>query len=427
MNAMVSHRRPHPLQTFRFWFFVFGAVAVTLVWRFELLPFQLSHPETGRKQVESFTEVQLAEPTVWEEPTRRPPQKQTLVPRPPLFEADVKSFRDASFLAREVSQPSEVTEPSSIAWDAPALQAPFDGPETAHASATSPLPVPEITPASSEAPVYLALSEPPAGPTSGVLQIASTSDPAASGETPPPQLAEPAAAPSATAPDMSDIDRLTQSNDVVDHIEAHRELSRLYWQQPESRGAIRERIEALAQRIYFSPQTHYMPAHEIQSGDRLQTIAQQYGVPWQYLAKLNRVEPERVRAGQRIKVIKGPFSAVIDLSDYEITVHAHGYFVTRYPVGIGQDGSTPLGAFTVENKLVDPTYYGPDGVIEHDDPSNPLGERWIDIGNSYGIHGTIEPDSIGQSLSRGCIRMHNDDVAAVYDLLTIGSEVTIRE
>jgi lipoprotein-anchoring transpeptidase ErfK/SrfK len=170
-----------------------------------------------------------------------------------------------------------------------------------------------------------------------------------------------------------------------------------------------------------------MPAHEIQSGDRLQTIAQQYDVPWQYLAKLNRVEPQRVRAGQRIKVIKGPFSAVIDLSDYELTVHAHGYFVTRYPVGIGQDGSTPVGAFTIENKLVDPTYYGPDGVVEHDDPSNPLGERWIDIGNSYGIHGTIEPDSIGQSMSRGCIRMHNDDVAAVYDLLSIGSEVTIRE
>ena len=77
-------------------------------------------------------------------------------------------------------------------------------------------------------------------------------------------------------------------------------------------------------------------------------------------------------------------------------------------------------------KLVDPTYYGPDGVIAHDDPANPLGERWIDIGNSYGIHGTIDPASIGKSESQGCIRLHNDDVEAVYDLLTIGSEVVIR-
>jgi L,D-transpeptidase ErfK/SrfK len=87
----------------------------------------------------------------------------------------------------------------------------------------------------------------------------------------------------------------------------------------------------------------------------------------------------------------------------------------------------PVSKFTVENKQVDPTYYGPDSVIEHDDQANPLGERWIDIGNSYGIHGTIDSGSIGRNESRGCIRMHNDDVAAVYDLLTIGSEVTIRE
>src|SRR5690606_10194684 len=141
---------------------------------------------------------------------------------------------------------------------------------------------------------------------------------------------------------------------------------------------------------------------------------------------LNRVDPRRVRAGQRLKVIKGPFSAIVDLSDYELTIHAHGYFVTRYPVGIGKDGSSPIGKFAGLEKLVDPTYYGPDGVVNHDDPANPLGDRWIDIGNSYGIHGTIDPASIGKSESQGCIRLHNDDVEAVYDLLTIGSEVVIR-
>ena len=99
----------------------------------------------------------------------------------------------------------------------------------------------------------------------------------------------------------------------------------------------------------------------------------------------------------------------------------------QFTVGIGKDGSTPLGSFTVKNKQVDPTYYGPDGVIDHDDPANPLGEYWIDIGDSYGIHGTIDPGSIGASESRGCIRMHNDDVAAVFDLLGIGSTVTILE
>jgi lipoprotein-anchoring transpeptidase ErfK/SrfK len=65
-------------------------------------------------------------------------------------------------------------------------------------------------------------------------------------------------------------------------------------------------------------------------------------------------------------------------------------------------------------------------VIPHGDPQNPLGERWIDIGDSYGIHGTIDPASVGKNESRGCVRMLNSDVEEVYDFLVIGSEVTIE-
>ncbi|MFO1092947.1 MAG: L,D-transpeptidase [Planctomycetaceae bacterium] len=133
----------------------------------------------------------------------------------------------------------------------------------------------------------------------------------------------------------------------------------------------------------------------------------------------------RLKAGQSLKVIKGPFGDV-DLSDYEITVHCHGHYVYRFPVGIGKDGSTPIGTFTVEDKVVNPQYNGPEGTIAADDPANPIGERWISLGGGYGIHGTIDPDSIGKSESRGCIRMHNKDVEIVYDLLTVGSEVVIQ-
>jgi lipoprotein-anchoring transpeptidase ErfK/SrfK len=65
-------------------------------------------------------------------------------------------------------------------------------------------------------------------------------------------------------------------------------------------------------------------------------------------------------------------------------------------------------------------------VIDGDDPQNPLGPRWLDLGNSYGIHGTIDPASIGKAESRGCIRMRNQDVKEVFDMLGVGSEVTIR-
>ena len=135
-----------------------------------------------------------------------------------------------------------------------------------------------------------------------------------------------------------------------------------------------------------------------------------------------------LQLGQKLKVVKGPFAAIVDLQDFTLTVHLQGYYVKRYDVGIGKDGSSPLGKFSVQNKVENPQYTGPDGrVISGDDPKNPLGERWIDLGDSYGIHGTIDPDSIGKAASRGCIRLRDKDIVEVYDFLVRGSEVVIRK
>ena len=136
--------------------------------------------------------------------------------------------------------------------------------------------------------------------------------------------------------------------------------------------------------------------------------------------------PKVLKGLKKLKVIKGPFSAVVSLSRFELTLHAHGYYVHQYKIGIGKPGTTPVGRFTIQEKLRNPTYYGPDGVVAADNPENPLGERWLGLGDGYGIHGTIEPASIGRAVSRGCVRMHAADVAEVYDLLEVGSEVIIR-
>ncbi len=223
-----------------------------------------------------------------------------------------------------------------------------------------------------------------------------------------------------------DLSAIRQLLEDGDDIEAHRRMSEWYWKEPQSRPAFQQQLEQLARKIYLQPHPHYMDPHVVQPAQMLSSVAKEYSVPWQYLAKLNRTDPKRIKPGQKLKVIKGPFSAVVDLSDFELTIHAHGYFVKRYDVGIGRDNSSPYGQFKVLDKLTDPTYYGPTKVIEHDDPENPLGEYWISIGDSFGIHGTIDPDSIGKAESEGCIRLRNDDIAEVYDFLSIGSEVVIR-
>lgn len=213
--------------------------------------------------------------------------------------------------------------------------------------------------------------------------------------------------------------------DAGNYVEAQQALSRWYWQQPAERERLLPQLNKLAQPLYFAPQPQYYEPYVVKPGDQLRLVGQRFGLSWEYIAKLNHIDARKIRMGQKLKVVPGPFGAIVFLDRYELVVHLGGSFVKSYRVGVGKDGATPLGTFAVKNKMVDPTYYGPEGVISHDDPSNPLGERWIDIGDGYGIHGTIEPGTIGKNESRGCIRMLNSDVEEVYDFLVIGSEVRI--
>jgi LysM repeat protein len=223
---------------------------------------------------------------------------------------------------------------------------------------------------------------------------------------------------------LREIDSLLRQDNVV---EAHFALSTLYWKEVEQRPVFLRRLESTAAKIFTDPHQHFSPPYLVQPGDTLESIGQQYSIPWQYLSRLNRIEPKELQAGQELKVMKGPFSAVVDLARFELTIHAHGYYVHRYPVGIGHADSTPVGEFQVQERLENPTWFGPNGEqVDADDPQNPLGEYWIGLGDHIGIHGTIDPDSIGTNRSRGCIHMRDNDIAEVFGLLGPGSSVRIR-
>jgi lipoprotein-anchoring transpeptidase ErfK/SrfK len=420
---MRRHARPHPLQSFRFWFVILAAAGVAAAWKLDLLPApqRAAPPESAASDVDLGTSVASgpfgeetfrdgflgqSEPGTEDENSEEPPA-------PPPGSAGSDMPRVMPRVSRIPEHPFGPARPEFVA-------APHDQPEPGPDGPT---------------PAFTRNLDSDRGPAGSILQAVNEESTSAS---PPPAAA--AAAPTAVVPssnsvttaaapaalDLSSIDALLESGDPQSEIEAHRTMSKLYWEQPQSRAQLRERIDAAARRIYFQSHPHYMDACVVQPGDTLEALAKPYDVTWEYLARLNRVDPARIRAGQKLKVIKGPFSAIVDLSDFELTVHCHGYYVFRFPVGIGRDGATPLGTFPVRDKVVNPPYDGPEGSFAADDPANPIGERWISLGDGYGIHGTIEPDSVGNSESRGCVRMHDKDVEIVYDLLTIGSEVVIQ-
>jgi lipoprotein-anchoring transpeptidase ErfK/SrfK len=209
-------------------------------------------------------------------------------------------------------------------------------------------------------------------------------------------------------------------------------------------GQVRAELIGIADQTIFSgrflPGDELVDRYVIRTGDNLARIANQYAVTADLIAAINGIpDKNRIREGQVVKVLQGPFHAVVHKRAYRMDVFLGQVLVRSYPVGLGLDDSTPTGEWKVRNKLENPTYYPPRGgaIIAADDPENPLGERWIGLEGvsgealsqqRYGIHGTNEPESIGRSISLGCVRLHNPDVEMVYTFLIEGkSTVTILE
>lgn len=100
--------------------------------------------------------------------------------------------------------------------------------------------------------------------------------------------------------------------------------------------------------------------------------------------------------------------------------------LTKFHVATGKKADeTPEGRFKIDNKVTDPVWKEIPGGV----PENPLGRRWIGLniegGWIYGIHGTNNPKSIGTYASKGCIRMRNEDVEYIFQILGQGSPIWI--
>ena len=193
---------------------------------------------------------------------------------------------------------------------------------------------------------------------------------------------------------------------------------------------LRAELTRIGQETIFSgrvlPDDPLAESYIVKPGDTLGKIAKQHRISDDLVAEINGLtDKNSIRIGQTLKLVHGPFHAMVHKQSFVMDVFLDRVLVKHFKVGLGAEGSTPTGEWRVGTKLVNPTYYPPRGgqVIAADDPQNPLGERWIGlVGVSgaavgqerYGIHGTIEPQSIGQNVSLGCVRMYNEDVAQLY-------------
>jgi len=123
------------------------------------------------------------------------------------------------------------------------------------------------------------------------------------------------------------------------------------------------------------------------------------------------------------------------------TPHTYLYLVLgqgkalRYGIGVGREGFTWSGTEKISRMSEWPDWYPPAEMIQRQPylprmmaggPGNPLGARALYLGNTlYRIHGTNQPSTIGQTVSSGCIRLTNDDIADLYGRVTVGTRVVV--
>lgn len=179
--------------------------------------------------------------------------------------------------------------------------------------------------------------------------------------------------------------------------------------------------------ILFSPLvTDQDELYTVEPGDTLFKIAKQFGTTIDLIKRSNSLKDDVIRVGAKLKISKANYSILVDKSQNILTLFSGGIVFKVYRVSTGENNSTPVGTFNIINKIKDPVWYNEGAVVPAESPDNILGSRWLGISQpGYGIHGTVDPESVGRQATRGCVRMINSEVEELYTIVPAGIEVTI--
>lgn len=187
----------------------------------------------------------------------------------------------------------------------------------------------------------------------------------------------------------------------------------------------------------------YTFLYVVQPGDMLQRleVRLRLHVPHTLIMKVNNIDDATtIRPGDTLKMIRGPFHAVVDKSDFSMDIYLHReglekLYIMRVPVGLGKDDATPVGMWRVRlgGKAIKPrwdppTRSGGRRSISYGEPGYPFGKlglwiplEWIGDAStpftSYGIHSTNKPETVGTMASLGCIRLRDGNIEDIFTLL----------
>lgn len=191
---------------------------------------------------------------------------------------------------------------------------------------------------------------------------------------------------------------------------------------------VQQLLSELAGSVVYSTENLLEPAYQVKPGDTLESIAAQYSVPWELLAKINGIpQANAVQPGQTVKVLRGPFKAVIDVSDRELVLILADRYAGKFPVEI-QGAAANDSQWKVEQKLLEPSQSA-NPYAGYDPNLAPSYDRRIVLRDPSAATVELVAKTTAAPAApayQGRIAVASSDVEDLYDILSVGSEVVVR-
>jgi hypothetical protein len=186
----------------------------------------------------------------------------------------------------------------------------------------------------------------------------------------------------------------------------------------------------LAGTVIYSQEDLLLPPHIVAPGDNLQAIAMTVGVPWQLLGKINGVDdPASLLPGEALKMIRGPFDAVVSVSRRRLSLQLGGNYAGSFPVVIGRRVQERVGASLAVAEIRRDASPQPTAVaaqvsyLQQAESGGPL----IVLSDGLRIEAADDPLAVSDEAPEASLIVSARDLAELIDILGPGSSVLIRQ
>jgi hypothetical protein len=349
--------------------------------------------------------------------------------------------------APPMDQPAPVAASAPPIADLPAAQAAAFPPPAAATPAPPAAVEPSSPPASPAPPTFLTAQSaaPPVADASLPPQTASIETPPATSFPAPPVAAAAPAAPAAIAAgavaatgSAAFATAWSEAHDMLAgarYAEALAALS-VWHDDPslsiEESQRLEDLLGQLAGTVIYSQQDLLLPPHVVAPGETLPAIATQFAVPWQLLAKINGVnDPSRLVPGEHLKMLRGPFDAVVSVSRRRLSLQVGGNYAGTFPVVIGRHVQDRVGAslavVDVRRGEAGSPSAAPTGPAAQVAFVSPAAAQSIVLGDGLTIEAAEDPSVVADSAPQASLIVSARDLEELIDILGPGSQVLIRQ